>query len=163
EGVTARVAGQTKTTVADEQGKWQVALDPMPASTDPIVLTVAGTNTIELTNVLVGDVWICSGQSNMEWPVARSNDPEQVAAGADQPMIRLFNASARKKAASEPQSDLDAEWQVCRPEPVRPFSAVGDHFARAGRGKIAVPIGLINVSWGGMPAEALTPMAAMLS
>lgn len=163
ERVTVSVAGQTKTTVADAQGKWKVALDPMPASAQPIVVTIAGSNTIELNNVLVGDVWICSGQSNMEWPVTRSRDPEPVAAGADQPMIRLFNASAKKKASPEPQSDLVAEWQVCSPETVRSFSAVGYHFARAVREKVNVPIGLVNVSWGGMPAEALTPLAALQS
>lgn len=162
EQVTVATPNQTKGTTADDNGNWKIVLDPID-SKEPITITVKGKNTITINDVLMGEVWVCSGQSNMEWPISRSKDPEAESAAANWPKIRFFNVSPKKKPSREPAKDVEAAWAVCTPQTAGGFSAVGYFFGRHLHQKMDVPIGLINVSWGGMPAEAFTDRATLES
>jgi sialate O-acetylesterase len=151
EDVTVTFAGQTKATKAAADGLWMVRLDPLKAG-GPHALTVAGKNTVKLENVLVGEVWLCSGQSNMGMTVARSNDAEEEIAAAKYPSIRLF--SVPLLGTQEPQYDCKGAWAECSPETVGNFTAVGYFFGREIHQEIDVPVGLINCSWGGSSCGA---------
>ena len=150
-------AGKKKA-VADQNGQWQVNIRT-PKAGGPYTLTIAGDNTIELTNVLVGEVWVCSGQSNMEWSVSRANNPEKEIAAATYPNIRLFHVA--KKVAEVPQEDCNADWKECSSETIPGFSAVAYFFGRELHSELDVPIGLIETCWGGTPAEAWTRKEAL--
>ncbi|MFO0888492.1 MAG: sialate O-acetylesterase [Isosphaeraceae bacterium] len=156
EEVTVQVApqGQTKQAKADADGKWHVMLDPLPVG-GPYTITVKGKNTITFQDVLSGEVWICSGQSNMQWPVAAANDPDLEIKAARFPGIRLITVPNR--GTQEPQKDFDGHWSVCSPETVPGFSAVGYFFGRQLHQTLGVPIGLINDAWGGSACEAWIP------
>lgn len=160
EQVTVTVAGQKKSTAAGADGKWMVKLDPMPAGA-PVSMTVTGRNTVEFKDVLLGDVWVCSGQSNMQWTVRNSNDADKEIAAADFPQIRL--CSVALDTAYEPKPTAKVSWAVCSPKTVPTFSAVGYFFGRHLNRELNVPIGLINTSWGGTPAEAWTPEEELLA
>lgn len=146
---------QAKTATADEQGHWMVTLDPLVATSESVGFVVTGNNKITLKNVLVGDVWLCSGQSNMEWSVANSDDAEQEIASAKHPKIRLFQVK-NVVSADEKLEDVEGAWVECTPETVRNFSAVGYFFGRAIHKQTGQPVGLIQSDWGGTPAEAWT-------
>jgi len=158
EQVVVSIASQKATTKADPQGRWQVRLAPLPASVKPLTMTVAGKNTISLKNILVGEVWICSGQSNMGLSVGQVADAAKELAAADQPLIRLFESP--KAPSPRPTSDVFGRWQVCTPETVKGFTAVGYFFGLNLVQKLDVPIGLINASWGGTRIEPWTPAEA---
>jgi sialate O-acetylesterase len=153
EKVTVTLRGQKLSTTADSAGKWQVRLNPLDIG-EPLEITIAGKNTIRLQNVLVGEVWVCSGQSNMQWSVKASANPDAEIASAEYPNIRLF--SVKRTVAEKPLSDVEGEWVACRPETVADFSAVGYFFGRELHKTLNVPIGLIHTSWGGTPAESWT-------
>lgn len=158
EKVTVTIAGQTKTTTANGEGKWIVYLDPLDYG-GPFQLVVSGRNTITLTNVLVGEVWLASGQSNMAMSVRGVRNAEQEIQQANYPRIRLFQV---KLAVSlKPKDDVQGAWVECSPETVPGFSAVAYFFGRELHKQLGVPIGLINSSWGGTPAEAWTPLDKM--
>lgn len=150
--VTVKFAGQTKTAKAGADGKWTVKLDAVPANAKPATITIQGTNTRELKNVLVGEVWVCSGQSNMQWNVGSTWDADLEIAMAKYPNIRLI--SVPQVGTQEPQKDFKGEWKVCSPETVGPFSAVGYFYGRTLHQMLDVPVGLINNAWGGSAAEA---------
>ena len=156
ESVRVTFGKQKKTVVADKNGKWLVKLDKMPASFTPQTLTIAGVNTIELNDILVGEVWLVSGQSNMQWTLFQSNDGAREVAAADFPNVRLFNVS-RETAFKKKPGKL-AEWRSCQPDSVKDFSGAGYYFARDLLGNLRVPIGIINSSYGGSQAEAWTPI-----
>ncbi|AWM31541.1 sialate O-acetylesterase [Hymenobacter nivis] len=146
--------------VPDAGGRWQATLPAMPAG-GPYILTVVGQNTIVLNDVLVGDVWLAAGQSNMQLQVKDSNprgyqpvqDADQEIAAANYPAIRLF--TVRQSAASRPAADAAGSgWQVCSPATVAGFSAVAYFFGREIHQRYQVPVGLLVSSWGGTPAEA---------
>jgi len=151
--VKVALAGQSVETTADARGKWMARLGPYPAG-GPHVLAVSGPKAVEIKDVLVGDVWLCSGQSNMEWPLKGAVNPEAEVAAADYPRLRLFQVP--KKTALEPESTVEAKWDVCTPATAPGFSAVGYFFGRDLGRDLNVPIGLINSSWGGTVAEAWT-------
>lgn len=153
EAVTVEFAGQLKTATADTNGRWHVVLDPLVASKEPrdFKLRGAGTNAATLTNVLVGEVWLCSGQSNMEWTVSKSADYDAVKTGADQPLIRHFKVPRRDSPF--PEEKIDARWVVCTPETVGEFTAAGYFFARELGRELGVPVGLLNASYGGTRIE----------
>ncbi|MCA9428884.1 MAG: sialate O-acetylesterase [Candidatus Omnitrophica bacterium] len=153
EEVTVSIAGQEKSTKADDQGNWKVTLDSIQ-SESPLTLKVSGKNTIELKDILVGEVWVCSGQSNMEWTVERSNDAENEIKNADYPKIRLFQA--QKAIAGLPQKDTTGEWKLCSPQSIPGFTAVGYFFGRELHKELDVPVGLIQSAWGGTPSESWT-------
>lgn len=153
EEVTVTFRDQTQTTKADADGKWKVTLAPLSVG-EPGTLTVKGSNTINFDDVLVGEVWVCSGQSNMQWSVNASLDPDLEKAAANNPQIRLF--SVPLTTADTPQEDVIGSWQVCSPATVGGFSAVGYYFGRQLQQTLGVPVGIINTSWGGTRAEAWT-------
>lgn len=155
ETITVRFAGQVKTAAADATGRWLVALDTRDAG-GPFVMTVAGRDhALRLDDIAVGEVWLASGQSNMEWPVSDAADGPREITAADRPQIRLFTVNRTK--ADEPREDVIGTWRRCSPATVGPFSAVGYFFARELHDVLGVPIGIINASWDGSRAEAWTP------
>jgi sialate O-acetylesterase len=139
-----------KLSAAAADGQWETYLEPLKAG-GPDELTVSGSNTIVLKNVLVGEVWVCSGQSNMWWPVGNSLNARQEIAAAQYPMIRLFTVPM--VVAGRPQRDVDGQWAPVSPQSVEKFSAVGYFFGRDLYKALGVPVGLIHSSWGGSPAE----------
>jgi sialate O-acetylesterase len=151
EKVTVSIGGQAHTTKADRDGNWKVTLKPLPAG-GPHRLTIKGKNTITYDDVLVGEVWICSGQSNMAWPVQNSYDGDLVALTANHPEIRLI--SVPQVGTQEPQKDFDGEWAHAAPDTVKDFSAVGYRFGLQLHQALGVPVGLIDNAWGGSAAEA---------
>jgi sialate O-acetylesterase len=151
EAVTVKIGGQSQSTQAGSDGSWQVMLDPMPAG-GPYTVSIEGKNTLQFDDVLVGEVWICSGQSNMEWPVAAAKDADLEIAAARYPRIRLITVP--KLGTQDPQKDFRGRWQPCSPETVGGFSAVGYFFGRRLHQTLDVPVGLINDAWGGSACEA---------
>ena len=156
--VIVSLAHQMALAKADDDGRWEVKLGPFNAG-GPFELKVSGPENRTLKNVMVGDVWLCSGQSNMEWPVRLSNNPEKEIEAANHPNIRLFTVP--KKIAHTPQSLAEASWEVCSPSTIAEFSAVGYFFGRQLHQDLDVPIGLIDSSWGGTIAEAWTSAGAL--
>jgi len=153
-GQTVRVkfGRQTATARADADGRWQVQLDPVETG-GPLVLQIDGTGSATVTDVMVGEVWICSGQSNMAWQVAQSRNAQVEVAGASYSGIRLFKVPNR--GTKTPQADLPAaRWEICSPQTVMDFSAVAYFFGRELHQKLGIPIGLISGSVGGTPAES---------
>ncbi len=147
--------GEAIKTVTDSHANWSVNV-MTPGAGGPYQIRISGHNTILLENIMIGEVWICSGQSNMQWPLSGGiNRGEKEIAAADFPDIRLFQV-VRKSAGAE-QIDLQGTWQVCRPEIAKDFSAVGYYFAKQVHLNLKVPLGIINSSWGGTPAEAWIP------
>jgi len=153
EKVTMRLGEAQQIVTADDSGNWSVQL-PARKECGPLTLTVEAKNRIEIQDVLVGEVWVCSGQSNMAMSVSRSaNFPEEQAA-ADHPQIRMFTVN--RAAAEEPQDRCSGKWQVCSPQTVGSFSATAYFFGRELNQELGVPVGLINTSWGGTPVQAWT-------
>lgn len=157
EAVTVEFRGQKISTTA-KHAKWMVKLAPLKADSpgdssaaDLHTLRVSGKNTITLSDVLVGEVWIASGQSNMEWPLNRSFESQNDIANAANPNLRLFTVPKLK--ADKPVDDVKASWQECNPQTVPGFSAVAYYFARNLQKSRNVPVGIIHTSWGGSPAE----------
>lgn len=162
EQVSVSFAGQTKLATADERGNWMVKLGPLEANASPSVLVVQGKNRIELENILVGEAWICSGQSNMEWEVAQCANPQEEINAANYPNIRLFDVPGHT-VHRIPQRTGNGEWKVCSPESVASFSATGYYFGRRLHDEIKVPIGLISSNWGGTRIEPWTTLAGFKS
>jgi len=159
--VTVAFRQSAATAVAGEDGRWMVKL-PAQGLGEPAELRISsGGRTIALTDVLVGEVWLCGGQSNMAFSVRAANDSAKEIAAADYPMIRLFDVP--QAYAAEPRDDVAADWRVCSPETVGSFSAVGYFFGRALWRELDVPIGLVSVNWGGSTAEAWMPIEALTS
>jgi len=152
EKVTVSIGTQQHAATADAAGKWMVTLDPLPVSRDPATLTIKGNNTVTISDVLVGEVWICSGQSNMQWSVNQANDPDLERLTANYPQIRLI--SVPQVGTQEPQDDFNGSWSVCSGDTVGDFSAVGYFFGRQLHKTLGVPIGLIDNAWGGSACEA---------
>ena len=136
-------------------GTWHVELPAQKASAQSASIVFKGSNRIELTDILVGEVWLCSGQSNMEWSVRASANSAKEIAAADYPLIRHVKIPRQPNIA--PQSDVRAEWQVCSPETAGSFTACGYFMALSLQAELGVPIGLINSSWGGTRVEPWTP------
>jgi sialate O-acetylesterase len=146
------------TVSADESGAWRFTMTT-PDSAGPHEITLKGKNTVAIRNILIGEVWVCSGQSNMEWPLRSAANGLQEVAAADYPNIRLF--TVQKKIATTPQDDCVGQWTECNPQTALGFSAVGYFFGRHLHQELKTPIGLINTSWGGTVAEAWTSAEAL--
>ena len=151
EPIVVSIDKQTQMTAAGADGRWMVMLDPLSVG-GPYELSVQGKTTIKFNDVLVGEVWICSGQSNMQWSVNASNDPDLERGAAKFPRLRMVNVP--NVGTQEPQWNFNGKWQVCTPETVGNFSAVGYFFGRQLHQTLDVPIGLINNAWGGSACEA---------
>lgn len=145
--------GKQKVSTTAKGGRWMVRLKPLRAG-GPFTMTIAGENAIELKNVLVGEVWIASGQSNMQWPLKLTTDAQNAMANSADPKMRLFTVP--RVVALAPKTEVEASWVECGPETVPEFSAVAYYFGRDLRKALNVPVGLINTSWGGTVVEAWT-------
>lgn len=153
--VTVTLGDAKASAKADEAGKWSVRLPAMSAG-GPWTMTVQGTDTVTVNDILVGEVWICSGQSNMEWTVSISDNPAEEIAAGDHPRIR--HIKLRHVPAKDPQEEVPSDgWQVCSPQTVGAFTAVGYYFGRTLQQELDVPIGLIGSNWGGTRIEPWTP------
>lgn len=150
--VKVEFSGQTVSGTADGEGKWSVKLDPVPANAKPQQLTVAGSSVRVIQDVLVGEVWLCSGQSNMGFTVNRAHDADLEMLTSKYPQIRLI--SVPQVGTQEIQDDFVGTWEACTPETVGNFSAVGFFYGRLLHEMLDVPVGLIDNAWGGSAAEA---------
>jgi sialate O-acetylesterase len=166
ERVSAALNGVTQSTSANQFGQWSLYLPPQSAG-GPFQLTVTSSNTVVLDDVLIGDVWFASGQSNMEMPLkgfpgqaALKNSAEEIS-HADQPTIRLL--FVRHKASAFPLKDYEQSWTGCTPETAAGFSAVAYFFGRQLNSQQHVPIGLIDSTWGGTPGEAWVSLDGLSS
>lgn len=158
EEVTVEFSSQKKKTSADSEGNWKVVFEPIKASSKPAEMKLTSKQaSVALKNILVGEVWICSGQSNMAWTLANSDGgKDELAHNASCQEIRLLQIP--KTYAAEPQITIDAEWKECTAETVENFSAVAYFFGKELHRKLNVPIGLVNSSWGGSLVESWTPL-----
>lgn len=156
EKVSVTFAGQTLATTADASGKWRVDLPALPANATPAELVIKGNNTITLANIVVGEVWIASGQSNMEWTVSNTYDKAiDIPASAKSPLIR--HIKIKKTVAETPASTVSIDrntWEVAGPGTTANFSAVGYYFAKDVHELTGVPVGIIGSNWGGTPVES---------
>ncbi|MHC4880258.1 MAG: sialate O-acetylesterase [Planctomycetota bacterium] len=154
--VTLKVADQKKTATANRNGKWLARLGPMKASRNSRELTASSAGqSVTLKDVLVGEVWLCSGQSNMGLPISKAKDGKEAVANADLPHFRMFRV--KQNPMYEPEADVDGDWFLCSPknfEDGRDFSAVGFFFGRQLQKSQDCPIGLIGSYVGGSPVEA---------
>jgi sialate O-acetylesterase len=151
ENITVTLAGNKSSVKTDSLGHWSLHLPPMPAG-GPFTLTIQGKKTIALKDVMIGEVWVASGQSNMTFALSDSVGGAEEVAKADYPQIRLFTVP--KKIALQPQQNTRAAtWQICTPESAKEFSAVGYYFARDLHKNLGVPIGVIESAWPGTTIE----------
>ena len=160
EKITATFRGEAATAIASTEGSWKLRLGPLSAG-GPYSLTISGKNTITIRDVLVGEVWVCSGQSNMGFTVKGSLDAAQAIASGDDPYIRLFTVA--RTVASKPQDDVQGQWMTARPETVADFSAVCYFFGRSLHKALNEPVGLIHSSWGGTTAQTWMSRRALES
>jgi sialate O-acetylesterase len=151
--VTVTFAGQSQTATAGTDGKWLVKLAALPANKSPQTLTIAaGTAKREIRDVLIGEVWMCSGQSNMEWSLGQTYTGDIEAAGARRANLRIVTVP--RIGTQETQTDFKGQWEIATPENARAFSAIGYIYGRYLHDILDVPVGLIDNSWGGSAAEA---------
>ena len=156
EKITVEICGQRRETRADAAGNWQVTLEPLGRLSAPTEMRVTGTNTVTINNVLVGDVWLASGQSNMEMRVSGVDNAAEEIKSANYPEIRFF--MVKRDMASSPRKDTPGKWLVCTPETVKDFSAVAYFFARELHTSYGIPTGIINSAVGASSCEAWTPV-----
>lgn len=162
DSVSVQLGEKKREATADENGKWRVNFSALPAGGPHEMSVQTGGAALSLTDILVGEVWIASGQSNMQWTVKKSNNPEEEIANADWPKIRLLTVS--RIALPRPREKFNSfGWQVCSPETIENFSAVAYSFGRELHKNLDVPIGLINTNYGGTPMEAWTSRKALAS
>jgi hypothetical protein len=164
--VVVQMGAARHKTIAGDDGSWRVTFRVRQASDRPVTIEVhSGNESVSVRDVLVGEVWLCAGQSNMEWPVAKSASAAVAIAAANNPKIRLLNYRAAARGDSDrytadhlakmtTERFCEGHWEVCSSETVKPFSAVGYYFGAALERELSLPVGLINVSIGGTPAEA---------
>lgn len=156
ETVTVDIAGRNASAHADTEGRWQAVLEALPTG-GPYEMTIKGPGKIVLSNILVGEVWLASGQSNMEWPLAWSEDADQAVAQANWPGIRLLKIP--HQSSPKPRTFAETSgWVECSSETAGNYSAVAYYFGRHLHRELGVPIGLIDNSWGGSSMEAWTPL-----
>lgn len=154
EEVTVSLGKNSASAKAGTDGRWSVRLPAMKADGKPHSLTVSGSNTITLEDILIGEVWVGSGQSNMEWQLRSTHGAPEAIKAADFKNIRLFHVPKVQNAA--PADNVNADWKVCTPENIPAFSAVLYYYGRKLYEELDVPVGLINSSWGGSPIEPWT-------
>jgi len=158
EEIEVTIGKQSRAARADESGRWKVAFSPLQAG-GPWRLTVHGRKTITVEDVLVGEVWLCSGQSNMQFNLGATNTAAREIAVADYPQMRVFNVP--KESALEPLQRVRSAWQIASPQTAGEFSAVAYFFGRELHQKLGVPVGLITSSWGGTNAEEWTDLDSL--
>ena len=161
EKVGVNFADQTKSAVADKSGKWMIQLDPLKENATPGQLRATGKNSVIVNNVLVGEVWLCSGQSNMQYPLSASDGAKEEIAQANAPLVRYFDVKA--SIEEEPTNEADGTWQDCTPATAGNFTAVGYFFGREIQRELNVPVGIIKASLGGSPIEGWTSRDVLAS
>ena len=150
-------AGDFYSTVASQEGYWKINLLPKPANALGQVMVIQSADeSISIDNVLFGEVWLCSGQSNMQWSLLNSFNSDLELPSANYPQIRIL--SIPHFGSQEPQNDFEGHWQAVRPESAKQFSAIGYYFGKTLHKSLNVPIGLIDNSWGGSTCEAWIPL-----
>ncbi|HUB26363.1 MAG TPA: sialate O-acetylesterase [Tepidisphaeraceae bacterium] len=167
ESVTVSFAGQAKTAVAGDDGRWSVRLDPLAVSGTGADMIIAGKNSVTIHDVLVGEVWLCSGQSNMVYTVGNIhksvyvgvNNQEAEIAAADHPLIRMYTVDT--KLADKPRDDSNGQWEVCSPRTVAAFSAAAYFFGRDLQPTINEPVGLLTSAYGGSACQAWLPRSVL--
>jgi sialate O-acetylesterase len=158
EKITVTFAGRSASATADTSGRWSVTLKPLPASAESRDLVVKGRNTVTLHDVVVGEVWLASGQSNMEWPLAYCANAKAEIAAAKAPLFRQFKVE--RQPAFDPLATASGQWTPALPETAGQFTGVGYYFGLALHQRLNVPVGLINSSWGGTGIGAWISPAA---
>lgn len=158
--VTSSWSSKAETVAASGNGDWSLDLST-PTAGGPYEVSIQGTNKIVLSDILIGEVWICSGQSNMEWGSAQNLPQmlEELPRSAND-QLRLYHIP--KRTADYPQFDLESQWKTCTPEALAGFSAVGYFYVKKLQERLGVPVGVINASWGGTPAETWAPKPIVL-
>ena len=161
ETVTVTAAGQTASAKADQDGRWQVRLPKLEVSAKPMQMQIRGSSGSALTvsDILVGEVWFCTGPSNIFWPVSRCDNAKREMATAKYPGIRFF--TVQRKTADKPQADCVGNWFACSPDTVGGVSGIGYFFSRRLHKDLNMPIGLLQSYWGGSRVEAWTSMEAL--
>jgi sialate O-acetylesterase len=160
EEVSVSFIDREASTKADKDGNWMVRLKHVEAG-GPYVMVISGNNRIELVNIMAGEVWVCSGQSNMDWTVERAINAKEEIAAANYPNIRLF--AVTRDTSGTPVNDCAGNWTMCSPETISKFSAVAYFFGRHLNKELDVPIGLIKTAWGGTRIEPWTPITGFKS
>ena len=158
ENITVSILNQQHSALGDKNGEWQLWLSPLKSGT-PVTMTISGENSIKIKNILIGEVWFASGQSNMEWNVGQSQQADAEIAASNFPEIRIFKAV--KSYSDTIKNDLDGAWVICAPETVRNVTAVGFFFIRGLFNKLHVPCGLIEAAWGSTNCQTWTPPEAI--
>lgn len=161
EEITVTLNGQTVKTQTGADGKWMTALNLKDSAAGPFEMTVEGKNKLTIQDVVVGEVWVASGQSNMEWVLKNTTDAEKEIAGSANPLLRQF--LVKKNASPELLDDTEGRWVAASPETSGDFTAVGYFFGKKLQSELKVPVGLLNTSWGGTPSEAWTSTQALES
>lgn len=159
EEVAVTLQGQTASAKADDTGRWKVFLDLKDSAPGPFEMTVEGKNKLTISDVVVGEVWLASGQSNMQWPLNQTTNAAADIAASANPMIRVF--TVKNIASPTPRDDVKGAWVVASPQTSSAFTAVGYFFARKLQKELQTPVGVINSSWGGTPSEAWTSAEAL--
>jgi sialate O-acetylesterase len=154
EEVTVAFGDQKKAATAGPDGSWRIRLDVLAAGGPHEMKVSAKSGSVTVTDILVGEVWVGSGQSNMEWSVRNSARAAEEIAAAEHPQIRLF--SVPRRMAEKPQKEVQGSWKLCTPETIPGFSAVAYYFGRDLHQRLKIPVGLVHTSWGGTPAEVWT-------
>ncbi len=159
EAVTVSLGGQTHQATASEEGRWQVLLNLSNVGPGPFELTVSGQNTLKVSDVLVGEVWLASGQSNMEWPLKDSVGAEKEIKWSGN--LRLREFQVEHIAQRDPGEDCKGKWVIATPRTTPEFSGLGYYFGKRLQKTLNVPVGIIDSSWGGTPVETWIPVAAL--
>jgi sialate O-acetylesterase len=152
EGIKVTVGNHSATATAGVDGRWMVKLAPFPASAESMTMTVTGKNTLRFVDVLIGEVWVCSGQSNMAYPLSESVSGSEAALKSQDTKLRLFTMAHRM--THKPVTDIEGKWEICEPDTAAAFPAVGYFFGRDIRAKLGRPVGLIAMHYGGSSAVA---------
>jgi sialate O-acetylesterase len=161
EEVAVTLDRQTVTAITGTDGRWKTALDLSASPPGPFLMTVRGKNTITITDVLVGEVWVAAGQSNMEFKLGRTIDAADEIAASANPLLRQF--SVPRAASWAPEDDCEGKWEIASPETAASFSAVAYAFGKTLQNELKAPVGLLHISWGGSPSEAWTSRPALES
>jgi sialate O-acetylesterase len=157
--VRVTIAGESQTATADQQGRWRVEMDLSMKAAGPFSLVIEGTNRVVVPDVLIGEVWVCSGQSNMDWSVSRTTDAEAAIATSANARLRVFEPL--HITSGQPLEEIQGTWSVSGPVVAGRFPAVGYHFGKDLQQALSAPVGLISTSWGGTPVEAWTSREAL--